>query len=215
MIKEDIVIIGLGGIGSPVAEKLIEMGMSGRFILYDHDVVEPHNLRNQKYRYRHIGTAKADALAEMLADVVSGYKQYGVDIEIVALREKITEKSKLSGVVIAAVDSAQSRKDIFSACRFNPNVPLYIEAGAGGNIGVVRALVPHDKDHVKTYDGLLAAMLLSTATPCVTPVMGGQFASLVAFWLDRFSGGEFPKTVMESHILYDPLPRVVTEPIMG
>jgi hypothetical protein len=50
-----VAIVGLGGIGSLVAEYLSRLGV-GRFLLIDHDVVEPSNLS------RIVGASKQDAL---------------------------------------------------------------------------------------------------------------------------------------------------------
>ena len=62
-----ITIIGVGGIGSPVALALTKMGCR-RLTLFDPDTIEPHNLPNQLYRLRDVGRPKVEALADLLRE---------------------------------------------------------------------------------------------------------------------------------------------------
>jgi len=61
-------IMGLGGLGSPVAVALARMGV-GRLILADYDVVEPSNLNRQQYFIDQIGLKKTLALRENLTRI--------------------------------------------------------------------------------------------------------------------------------------------------
>ena len=58
-------IIGVGSIGSTVAELLARFGLK-KFSLYDFDTVEPKNIVNQMFTTRHIGMEKTEAVKEMI-----------------------------------------------------------------------------------------------------------------------------------------------------
>src|SRR3546814_20882405 len=61
-----VLIVGLGGLGSPAASLLAGAGV-GRLLLCDHDRVEVSNLQRQTlYRQRDVGRAKTDAAAAPL-----------------------------------------------------------------------------------------------------------------------------------------------------
>jgi sulfur carrier protein ThiS adenylyltransferase len=61
-------IMGLGGLGSPVAIALARVGV-GRLILADFDVVEPSNLNRQQYFIEQIGMKKTEALKQNLGRI--------------------------------------------------------------------------------------------------------------------------------------------------
>jgi sulfur carrier protein ThiS adenylyltransferase len=59
-------IMGLGGLGSLVANALVRIGV-GKLLLADFDVVEPSNLNRQQYTIAQIGMLKTKALKENLS----------------------------------------------------------------------------------------------------------------------------------------------------
>jgi len=66
-------IVGIGGIGSWVAEMLARMGVREIGII-DYDIVEVHNLTRQNYRERDINKLKIDALEERIKEINSSTK---------------------------------------------------------------------------------------------------------------------------------------------
>jgi molybdopterin/thiamine biosynthesis adenylyltransferase len=202
MINDTVNIIGLGGIGSWVASVIALIGCP-RLILWDDDEIERHNFGNQDYDYlSHEGRLKAKATELKLYGRAQWHREYGREMEIVARAERVTAETKLRGIVIVCVDSAEARREIFAACRYNPGVLLYIESGAAENEGHVRVLLPHDKDQVEVYEKFLASYGEGGPAACVTPYMSGQFASLIAHWLIRFNEGWRPQTVRKASIDY-------------
>ena len=145
-------LIGLGGIGSAVAKTIVKIGCE-RIFLFDDDTVEAHNLHNQNYGRSDVGMPKALALARRLEEILPEGRQ----TEIIPRQERVGEHSYLTGIVIVAVDSAKARREIFSACRYNAFIPLYIEAGAAQERGAVTVFIPHDTDHVTVYRTILKA----------------------------------------------------------
>lgn len=215
MINHTVTIIGLGGIGSWTAELIARIGCT-RIIVMDYDIVEPHNCANQNYSYpKDIGKPKVEAMKKKLEAIAKWHSSYGRDMNIVALQERATDRTIVQGIVVVAVDTGQARKDIFHfSTTFNPAIPLYIEAGAAENRGRVHVFVPHNKDHVAPYKKYLeAATSENTPMPCVSPSMGGQFASIIASFIVRFNEGWLPDSLMQSYITYEAYPSVETTPV--
>lgn len=66
--KFTLVIVGVGGIGSVVAEMLTRCGI-GKLILYDYDKVELANMNRMFYLPSHEGLAKVEAARRSLNDI--------------------------------------------------------------------------------------------------------------------------------------------------
>ncbi len=106
MKQATVAIAGLGGLGSTVAIALARMGI-GTLILVDFDLVEPSNLNRQQYNIAHIGMAKTDAMAEILASI-NPYIQ--VNTHKVALdSNNIPELFRTADVIVECFDSAEAK----------------------------------------------------------------------------------------------------------
>ena len=117
-----VTIIGAGGIGSPVALVLAKMGAE-RILVYDFDTIEQHNYPNQMLpeslqTKSTVGMKKTEALQALI------YAMTGVVIETA---DRYTDQP-LSGIVITATDSMESRKLVFDKLKYNPEVNLFIDA---------------------------------------------------------------------------------------
>lgn len=66
-------IVGIGGIGSWIAEMLARMGVKEIGVI-DYDIVEIHNLTRQNYIEKDIGKLKIDTLEERIKEVNSNTK---------------------------------------------------------------------------------------------------------------------------------------------
>ena len=64
-VQESVHIIGLGAIGSHIAELLVRLGVQN-FELYDFDTVTDYNVANQMFEFNDIGKEKTEAISEML-----------------------------------------------------------------------------------------------------------------------------------------------------
>ena len=71
-----VVIVGVGGVGSVVAEMLTRCGI-GKLILYDYDRVELANMNRMFYLPSHAGMAKVEAARASLLQINSD-----VEIEV-------------------------------------------------------------------------------------------------------------------------------------
>ena len=113
-IKQEIHIIGCGAIGSTIAEMFTRLGFQSLY-LYDFDKVSDHNITNQMFRMKDIGKLKVDALEEIL-------KEINPDIKISKCDTGWDEYTRLSGIVILAVDSIELRKQIVESIKYNKAV---------------------------------------------------------------------------------------------
>jgi len=100
-------IIGAGGLGSPVAMYLASSGV-GHIVITDFDHVELHNLQRQiLHGNDDVGKAKVESAKETLENLNS-------DIEITVFDEKLSEEKlreqvKLADVVLETTDNFESR----------------------------------------------------------------------------------------------------------
>ncbi len=123
-------IAGLGGLGSAVSIALARMGI-GTLILVDFDIVEPSNLNRQHYFIEHIGMAKTDAMAEILASV-NPYIQ--VNTHRVILSEKnIHQLFREVDVIVECFDRAETKVMIIEAVsKFLPGTYFIGASGLAG-----------------------------------------------------------------------------------
>jgi hypothetical protein len=188
-----VTVIGVGGIGSPVALALAKMGCQ-RLTLYDPDVIEPHNLPNQLYRLGDIGRPKVEALADLLREFAS---------PAVTAKQEAVARQPLSGVVISGVDSMASRQRIWQeSVRFRAAVPLYIDARMGAQVCRLLTVRPADPDDVRWYETTLFADDSAADEPCTAQAIiytTFGLASFVANQVKRHALGE----VYERDLLFD------------
>jgi molybdopterin/thiamine biosynthesis adenylyltransferase len=80
-----ILVAGLS-VGSNIVEALVSMGIGGKFVLADMDVIEPSNLNRIRAPYHHVGLFKTDSTAMRMGEI----DPY---LEFALYREGITESS--------------------------------------------------------------------------------------------------------------------------
>lgn len=187
-----VVLIGAGGIGSFLGQFLAKMGVTD-LTIYDFDDVEVENLPNQMYPDEALGTPKAKALAAEIERLDPACK-------VTAFTEKVTSATKLQGVVISAVDSLEARAEIWGAVKMNMDVPLFLDARMGSEIGQVRAVNPLSLEQQKKFE--LSMQGTPVDLPCTAKAIvynGGMIASLLANQVKRFAmGEEVPAEIMFS-----------------
>ena len=105
-------IIGCGSVGSTVSALLARLGIT-RFVLYDFDKVEAHNLANQMFVHADIKSEKVDAVKRIITEI---NPEAETSIEI--CREGYTGQ-KLNGYVFLCVDNIDLRREICQNNRMN------------------------------------------------------------------------------------------------
>lgn len=139
--KASVLIIGLGGIGSWIAQSLAMIGV-GKLVLCDFDTVSVHNLTRQTmYNINDIGTYKSEALSKHL-------KQNNTEINIKEIRFKMENEKDLlmlkseiiqTDLVINCADFPDintTSRWVSSLC-MKLNKPHIIGGGYTGHIGLI------------------------------------------------------------------------------
>lgn len=121
-----VIIVGVGGIGSVVAEMLTRCGI-GKLILYDYDKVELANMNRMFYLPSHEGLAKVEAAKKSLNDinpdtVIEAFNQNVCTIEnFNAFKNQIMtgglrkDKARVD-LVLSCVDNYAARMSINKVC---------------------------------------------------------------------------------------------------
>jgi molybdopterin/thiamine biosynthesis adenylyltransferase len=126
-----IIIIGLGAIGSKIFIELVKTGFK-EFVLIDDDNVEPHNIANQAFLNEHIKTSKVDACVDLVS-------KHGAFCQIDVYKKRVSNtddlediKIKKNAIIIMAVDSLEAREDIaatFANIKFEFLVDVRMSTG--------------------------------------------------------------------------------------
>lgn len=111
-VKGSVNIIGIGAMGSRVAELLVRLGVT-KIHVWDMDTVEDKNIANQAYFHRHIGMLKTDAIEDLLKDINPQVRVY---------KHKAYKDQALGGYVFLCVDSIELRHKIAVLNKDNPYV---------------------------------------------------------------------------------------------
>jgi prephenate dehydrogenase len=108
-------IIGCGSVGSTIAENLARLGIT-KFVLYDFDKVETHNLANQMFSHSDIGSEKVDAVKRIITDI-NPEAEKSIEIQRCGYTGQ-----KLGGYVFLAVDNIDLRREICQKNRMNRSI---------------------------------------------------------------------------------------------
>ncbi len=123
-------VAGLGGLGSNVAIALARMGIS-KLILADFDVVEPSNLNRQQYGIEHIGMAKTDAMAKILANL-NPYLQI-ITHKVILDRNNIPQLFQTANIVVECFDGAEAKAMLIqTVAEFLPKTYVIGASGLAG-----------------------------------------------------------------------------------
>ncbi|MHA1828511.1 MAG: HesA/MoeB/ThiF family protein [Candidatus Heimdallarchaeaceae archaeon] len=143
LFEKTLLIIGIGGVGSLVAEILTRCGV-GKIILIDLDYVEAVNLNRLFYKNEHIGQTKVEAAKEILSTVNPNVKILPIfeDICNTNFETKFEQLIKESDLIFSCLDNLPARLYI-NEKSVKLNRP-YIDTGAtrSGLGGYVHLVVP-------------------------------------------------------------------------
>ena len=145
MLDETVVIIGCGAVGSWIAMTAARMGFT-KFLLFDADAVEAHNVSNQAYDVEHIGQDKATALSSVLT-------RFNPLVQVEARVEFFTAETELEDLsaCIIATDTMSSRKAIGAAVEDNPFVSRCFEVRLGWDYGMVSVFDSNDESEYSNW----------------------------------------------------------------
>lgn len=123
--KMSVLIVGIGGIGSVVAEMLTRCGI-GKLILFDYDKVELANMNRMFYLPTHEGLAKVEAAKKSLLDINPDVdiETFNMNICTIDNYDLFMKKIETGGIqqdtrvsiVLSCVDNYAARMSINKAC---------------------------------------------------------------------------------------------------
>ena len=139
--KATVAVIGLGGVGSYVAEALCRSSI-GTLLLIDADVVEPSNINRQLPALTStIGRLKTEVVAERLQQInpachiqiKSEFYKPGDFDKFFALGMKTNDAPQYPDFIADAIDSTASKVDILCTA-VEKNVPIISSMGTGNKL---------------------------------------------------------------------------------
>lgn len=135
---KSLVIMGIGGVGSNLAEALVRSCRNVRITVFEHDIVECHNLSRQTYRFSDIGKLKVRALSDRLKSISS-------DVRLVLKPHKMNHDNSAKTVqeadlVFDGLDRYKIKHVLNKVCVEN-EVPM-ISGGTCGNDGYALPVLP-------------------------------------------------------------------------
>ncbi|NIG87798.1 tRNA cyclic N6-threonylcarbamoyladenosine(37) synthase TcdA [Serratia symbiotica] len=186
-----ICVIGIGGVGSWVAEALARTGI-GAITLIDMDDVCVTNTNRQIHALRqHVGQSKTEVMAERILAI-------NPECQVTCIDDFITPDNVAElldhnfSYVIDAIDSVRPKAALLSYCRRYP-IPVVTTGGAGGQIdptkievadlaktiqdplaAKLRARLEHDFNVVKNGKGKLGIDCVFSSEPLVYPQPDGS-----------------------------------------
>jgi len=134
-----VLIVGVGGIGSVVAEMLTRCGI-GKLLLFDYDRVELANMNRMFYLPQHQGLAKVDAARKSLQEINPDVEIecHNMNICTIDNYEKFKDRILQGGlqgdrvsIVLSCVDNYAARMTINRAC--NELDKVWFESGVSEN----------------------------------------------------------------------------------
>lgn len=128
-----ILLAGVGGVGSYVAEALVRSGI-GQIIIVDKDIIEISNLNRQLHALQStIGKPKVEVMKNRLLDINPGLK-------VVALKEEVSQGflTKLSEMynfdyIIDAIDDVSAKIDLVVFGKRN-EIPIIMSMGTANKV---------------------------------------------------------------------------------
>lgn len=140
--KSTVAIIGLGSVGSFMAEHLARSGI-GQLICIDHDKVEISNLSRTSYRFDQVGQPKANAIGQIVRQI-----NPFAEVESIATMFRDVGKDKLreifarADLVIGATDEPQTQI-LINRCAFHAEkAAVFVALYRGAKGGEVAITVP-------------------------------------------------------------------------
>jgi glycine/D-amino acid oxidase-like deaminating enzyme len=187
-----ITVIGAGAIGSAAVITLAKMGC-GNITVYDHDLLEEHNLPNQFALVSCLGQSKVEALKALVGQLA--------EVEIRGISERYRGQ-RLGGIVICAVDSMEARGVIWKTVKGNLRVQLHLDARMGAEVLRLYTIRPTDADGCALYEANLYTSGDAERLPCSAraivycPLVAG---ALIALQVKRFAVDQH----LKKEVLYD------------
>lgn len=117
-----VLIGGAGGLGSWTTLLLCRMGLT-KIGVYDHDIIEEHNLAGQFFKEQQINTRKVDALKQNCKDFAG--------VEIFTIPSMYDKSAMRADHMFACFDNMAARELMFKKWKLGENRKLYVDIRLG------------------------------------------------------------------------------------
>lgn len=189
--KTPITIIGLGSVGSNLADISMKAGYT-KFTLCDFDVVEVHNLPNQRFKPSNVGKYKLDALSEFLKE----NKYQELKLTYYSDFKRIESFNK--GIVFSCLDSMQARKQLFEKLKSSEDWQLFIDIRVGW-FNYTLIFIHNNPDDMDRYEASMNSEVKPTGRACgMETIINGVIGSAnhaVQKSLQFLRGDELPAEI--------------------
>ncbi|CAJ0930021.1 unnamed protein product, partial [Mesorhabditis belari] len=137
--EKTIIVVGVGGVGSIVADMLTRCG-AGKLILFDYDKVELANMNRLFYQPHQSGLSKVEAAKDTLIHINPDveFETHNMNITTMENFNKFVDRIRhgsLTGgkvdLVLSCVDNFEARMTINTAC--NEEMQIWMESGVSEN----------------------------------------------------------------------------------
>ena len=135
-IEESLMVVGAGGIGSPLIINLI--GMGATVVAYDHDNVEAQNLGTQWHMANQVSSSKVSSIGNTCRLL------YGNNPSILPMNSKYD--GMYSPVMFCAVDNMDARKEMFDVWKAKDTREIFIDGRIAAESCWVYAVQKGDED---------------------------------------------------------------------
>ncbi len=136
--SSSVVVVGMGGTGSAIAEVMVRMGIK-KITIVDYDTIENSNLNRQAmYRESDIGLKKVDVAKAELLKINNYVSVESVDQKLISSNaEGILSKAD---IIMDGTDNYDARH-VLNVASVNLNIP-WIFSAVEGTYGYVKAILP-------------------------------------------------------------------------
>ena len=178
------VIVGVGGVGSWVAEALARSGVR-RITLIDLDVIAESNLNRQSHAtIANLGRNKVDAMRDRIASFAPDCVVKCVD-DFVDTYNVATLLPPDASIVIDAIDKVYAKAALTAHC-VKVNLPVLVCGGVGGKTDASKLTVSDLA--ITEQDALLAKLRLMLRRQYGFPRAGRKFKVPVVYSKERQAG---------------------------
>ncbi len=168
--ESEVLVLGLGGLGSPVAQYLAAAGV-GKLVLVDDDFVEVSNLQRQViHNHQALGLMKAESAKQGILNI-----NPSVEVECITNRLSLEELNQILpsvDLMIDGTDNLESRR-IHNKAAISQKVPLVTGAAIGWEGQLTTVLTTPDSHCYECLYGHIGTIDLNCSeNGIMSPVVG-------------------------------------------
>ncbi len=183
---QDVLLVGLGGIGNGVFQHLINCQQ--RVTVFEDDTVEIHNCVPQGYQQSQLGKPKFEAAMEIAKSRLNNCFE-----EPNWFNEKYEESSLVFPIMIAAVDSFEARRTMFNNWRQQDDRLLFIDGRLLAEFYQIFAITPDTEqwywdNYCQNFEEGEPAPCTYQQTSFASSIIGGR---IVQKYLNFITGKPF------------------------